>query len=411
MKKRIMHWAAYTYSYSLLLFAFFLPAHTRFTGVFIVIALLSWLVVNRFHISLPDKMLQGIIGCLVALFGCYGIGLIYTSDQPDGWRHMQLWSSMVLFPFIFMFPSKLPVPAVARVMKWFVAGSIAISVILLMHGAYIFFTEHRNIFFYGDLTGFLRIHPAYISMYFDFIIVTISWQMLKHPVKKHNLFFHIGVVLFFLMMVVILSAREEIIALVIALILMFSVHFFEKRQAVKGIVAVLLTISLLVILLFAIPLAGQRFIDIEQGWSTGYSNQHPTSINVRKAAWETSAELIRRYPIFGLGTGDVEDSLLDHYQQKNLEWPFHDRLNAHNQFIQTALGLGFFGLAALLLLFIVSFSLAMRYSNYNHLFFLLIFLVSIITESMFETETGVLFFSLFNTLFIASYSDTGDLKN
>ena len=120
MTSRIEQWLKWIYQYSLLLIAFFLPVHTRFTNVFVITALLSWLIVNRFRFSFPDRKLLIRFLCFTALYLCYAIGMIYTSDQSFGWQLMQLRSSMVLLPLIFLSDSKIETPPWKEILKWFV---------------------------------------------------------------------------------------------------------------------------------------------------------------------------------------------------------------------------------------------------------------------------------------------------
>jgi len=149
------------------------------------------------------------------------------------------------------------------------------------------------------------------------------------------------------------------------------------------------------------PDTQQRFLEVKKEWNQSYSDQHPTSITIRKAVWRISGELISRYPFKGVGTGDVEDSLLYHYQLEKLIWPFNDRLNAHNQFMQTTVALGAFGSLALILLLVSAFRLAIISRNELYFLFLLVFIISSLTESMFETEAGVMFFCFFNSAMAA----------
>src|SRR6185436_3306093 len=106
MTSRIEQWLKWIHQYSLLLIAFFLSAHTRFTGMFIIIALISWLIVNRFRFSFSDRArLTAFLG-FSALYLCYAIGMLYTKDMSFGWQLMQLRSSMVLLPLMFLCDSK-----------------------------------------------------------------------------------------------------------------------------------------------------------------------------------------------------------------------------------------------------------------------------------------------------------------
>ena len=68
--------------------------------------------------------------------------------------------------------------------------------------------------------------------------------------------------------------------------------------------------------------------------------------------WKSSLELIMNKPIIGYGSGDVKDLLIYKYLQNGYFGIAEKKLNAHNQFLQTQLASGIFGLLMLLFIFI-----------------------------------------------------------
>ena len=401
MTARIEKWLKWSYQYSLLLLAFFLPAHTRFTGAFLITALISWLIVNRFRFSFSDKKkLLTFLG-FSALYACYAIGMLYTSDQSFGWQLMQLRSSMVLLPLMFLSDSKIEVPPFKQILIWFIGGGITLSLIILIHGTYILIMQHQNIFTYGHLTEFLQINGVYISLYLVMMIIALATQILQVELSRNEKIVHGTLILFFVIMVILISERGVVIALATAMVAMFMIHFTSRKRVVAGIVWAVAMSCFLIAVIMLFPDTQQRFLDVKKEWNQSYSDQHPTSVTIRKAVWRISGELITKYPFTGVGTGDVEDSLLHHYQMEKLVWPYNDRLNAHNQFMQTTVALGIWGSIALVVLFITAFRLAIISRNELYFLFLLIFVISSLAESMFETEAGVMFFSFFNSAMAA----------
>jgi len=403
MNPRIEQLVKACFRYSLLLIAFFIPAHMRVTGALIGIAFISFLIFNRFKITFTDKKRLYVFIALTALYGSYAIGMIYTANTSQGWQHMMLRSSMILFPLIFLSDSKVEMPSWNELMKWFIAGGVFISIVLIGHACFIWFTEHRNIFFYGYLTEFLRIHSSYLSLYFDFIVITLAWELLQFSQKPKRKIFLLILIAFFVLMLALLAAREQIIALVITGLFLFIIYFLARKSLMIAVAFSAGIMALLGAFFLLIPFTQERFIDVLNQLNEPYSNQHPTSFNERKVVWQTCGELIARHAFLGVGTGDSEDSLLASYAKKDLEWPLNDKLNAHNQFLQTTVSNGLIGLAALIFLLVVSFQIAIVSGNRMHLFFLMLFFISILTESMFEMEAGVVFFSFFNSWFFGAF--------
>ena len=85
---------------------------------------------------------------------------------------------------------------------------------------------------------------------------------------------------------------------------------------------------------------------------------HPTeSTSMRWSIWEKAVLLILEKPIFGYGTGDANDELMNAYKQEPdlLNEIIVRKYNAHNTFFQLWLMIGFTGPAFIcIILFIIS---------------------------------------------------------
>ena len=93
--------------------------------------------------------------------------------------------------------------------------------------------------------------------------------------------------------------------------------------------------------------------------------------------------------------------MLERYKQEKLTIILNKKLNAHNQYLQTFLGLGIPGLLLLLSFLLVPFSLAWKKKkkNFPYMAFILIVLLNFLVESMLEARAGTNFIALFNCLF------------
>jgi O-antigen ligase len=78
--------------------------------------------------------------------------------------------------------------------------------------------------------------------------------------------------------------------------------------------------------------------------------------------------------------------------------PLNENLNAHNQYLQTTIATGIPGLILFIVAMLSALWAAVLKPDYGYLLFLILFLFCIITESMLESEAGVIFFSFFNSL-------------
>jgi len=128
------------------------------------------------------------------------------------------------------------------------------------------------------------------------------------------------------------------------------------------------------------------------------------STSQRIEAWQSSLTVIKNNFLFGVGAGDVKEALIEEYSLNNYEYLVEKKLNSHNQFLQTFIATGIFGFSALMLMFIVPFVFSIRKKNYLYLMFIIIMFINFLTESMLETQAGVVFYGFFNSVFFAFLS-------
>ena len=120
---------------------------------------------------------------------------------------------------------------------------------------------------------------------------------------------------------------------------------------------------------------------------------------VRLWIWDSAWSVIKEKPFLGSGTDRSEDLLLDEYFSRNMGMASSMRYNAHNQFLETWIGVGIIGLAPLLILFSVLLRTALKSRNKLFLSFALIVISQSLFESFLERFSGVIFFILFYIIF------------
>lgn len=125
-------------------------------------------------------------------------------------------------------------------------------------------------------------------------------------------------------------------------------------------------------------------LDDEAPW-----NKEWNGISVRKAIWTCSWDVVRLHPWFGVGTGDSQDALQQSYSDRKFYLAaLYNRYNAHNQYIQVLVGFGAVGF--LLWAFSLGWSIRRFIDNPVFLQCWVILCLAMLTESMLETNKGIL---------------------
>lgn len=124
------------------------------------------------------------------------------------------------------------------------------------------------------------------------------------------------------------------------------------------------------------------------------------TLMMRLEFWKTACDIIRHHPLAGVGTGDIQASFNQAYNETNSRLEPQWRLRCHNQYLAVAVAFGFLGLALFLVyLFYPAVVLRQRLHTLYWPFFL-IALLSFLTEDTLETQSGVTFFIFFQALFL-----------
>jgi hypothetical protein len=116
--------------------------------------------------------------------------------------------------------------------------------------------------------------------------------------------------------------------------------------------------------------------------------------------WKASIKIIEKYPLTGVGTGDVPAAFQSMYDEMDSNLTKERRLRAHNQYLSFGVAFGFPGLLffILVLFFMARFAIQEHHSIYFA--FLIIAMGSFFNEDTLETQAGVTFFAFLNSVFL-----------
>jgi hypothetical protein len=119
--------------------------------------------------------------------------------------------------------------------------------------------------------------------------------------------------------------------------------------------------------------------------------------------WKTADQIILQNPLFGVGTGDVQNAFEKQYLINKTKLHLENQLRAHNMFLTLQVTFGVMG--TLILLFLIGHYLQFNRSVNNLLAFCVFgaIIASFLVEDTLETQTGVTLFSFFIGLFLVKW--------
>ena len=385
-------------------FFFFPRLQTLFISVVFFITFFTGEFVNFKEAVLRNKLSISIaIYFLITLFS-----MLYTSDMSSGWKGIEIKFSMIAFPIflpIIFYKSK----SINR--------ELIINVLTITAVVYAFLSFSRALYLYstlGETTNFNSVnlgfrlfqegpfvHPTYVSIYYVVLILIWGKRIVEDGINKRSGFW-ILMLIFFLIFIFFSSSKAGILLAAIAIVLLLVYYAKKKKKIIQAV-----SIFFLFAVIGAIGINNSnlkiRFNDAYQEMTKEYNNpvSYVQSTGARIWVWKSTIQVIKDNPILGVGVGDTRNELTKKYKEVGIIDESILKLDSHQQYLQTTATIGIVGLISLLLVFVSLFYYSKKQSHFILFGFTLTYLLFGFTESMFETQAGIIFFTFFS-LFLVS---------
>ncbi len=320
------------------------------------------------------------------------IGFWNTENFVYAFKDLEIKLSLLLFPLIILTTDIFSKSNLVPLLRSFVIGCSLSTAILFTHALFYYYKTGDVAFFYYKEFSIFH-HPSYMAMFMNFALATLI-------IFIFNLGDRIRVIYFVLLSMFIiaiyqLSSKAGIIVLVILLMMTFIYLLAPRVKWYNTIIAMVLAVSFSGIVVYNSSFLKSRFSEMTESIQ---DNSGSSTSAVRLKMWGISLEIVKAHPVFGVGSGDVQDQLQAHYKRDQVQRAIDENLNPHNQFLQTSIANGVVGGLSILaiLLFQIYYAWKQRIlilgafacvNGFNFLF-----------ESMLERQSGVVFFALVNCL-------------
>lgn len=155
-----------------------------------------------------------------------------------------------------------------------------------------------------------------------------------------------------------------------------------------------------------------RILKILMGYQVYEKTGDPSGSSVMQRIEYTKAAIAIAKQNFwtGVGTGDLEQSLIDQYRKMGSELKIQYRFHAHNQFLAVFITFGIFGLLWFLFALLYPPIVTKSFNDYFFVVFFFIILGSMISDDTLETQAGATLFAFFYSLLIFGKSRENALK-
>lgn len=393
---------AFAFGAALVVFA--LPFSIKLTTQAIVILTLIWLwqrPLKRLRLAAKKPFIWLISGPYLLTI----VSLLYTQDLKAGIWELEKGLALLLFPILMATANPLPQSRVDFILKSFLSANLLFGIISVGYAVFKYVRDGVNFFFYHDLVSPLfNSHATYYSMYliFSLFILYYFYFRTAHRSWRFSLL-TAGVTIFFSVLIYLLAIRSVIFFFTCGTLAAISFYVYKTRNIIMGAGMLLGFVFLILFAFRKNDVLKEKFFQILENYEYEMSEDNIEGYNgltTRLAQWESSLSIIREHPVLGVGPADVQAHLQQVYLENYLLYSYKSRFNAHSQYVQTTLGLGVTGLIVLLASFLIPGVLAIRQRNMLYLGFLILFSFCCITESMLYVQKGLVFYSVFTSLFL-----------
>jgi O-antigen ligase len=333
---------------------------------------------------------------LVVFFLLHVVGVLWSVNQDRAGFDLEVKMSLAIVPLVFMF-SNYKVQEIKMILYTFLFTLMLAIIWLLIVGANNYYcTCETKQLLYIHLSK--EIHPSYLAYYMNVgigIVLTDYFTSALQLFKKR--WVYITLVIFFLGFSILLLSKIGVLTSAV-LFLFLMIYWFVKGRWKLFIAFSVLSIIGPFVIYKSSKLVQLRVEEFVEGMDDENEKTWLESTSLRTVIWEESTTLFLENFWIGVGTGDVQDELLERYEKAGIGQAYDMNLNAHNQILQSSVALGVLGLVAIIFILLQAF-VRMKEMKYFNLVFTLISVMFFFTESVLETQAGVVFFAVFFSVF------------
>jgi O-antigen ligase len=284
----------------------------------------------------------------------------------------------------------------------FVCLGNAVVNMLKAESTWFMFGTHRQFYFTSHaLSSPLQLSAVYLSMYANLaLLVALVGDVIRSSTVKRML------AIYLLFFIVLCGSSAGILAATLTIILW---QIKTGKRKVMFLTLLVFTISFLT----AVFLGGERFKEtIFASFKFTYTKENgelSDHIADRLTIWQAATDAIMKQPLTGYGTGHGQKAIERIYNDHGMTQESADELNAHNQFLSTALDLGALGTLVLSVMLATPLLIGFRSHAFLSVGFILLLIVFFCAESVLLRQKGIVFVSFFYCLlFPAPFKESMD---
>ena len=337
---------------------------------------------------------------IVSLWVLPFIQLLLLNKVDEYLNNLITKITLFLIPILILIGYQSKKINLSKILKFFIYGTVSSCLFCLINAVITYyFLKNDNAFTYTSLSLFH--HPSYFTMYLNFVVGIIYLNNLK-PIKNFKLSINLSLIIisFLSFLILFASSRTGWLTNILLHLFFISCIFYKKKISRKTIIYFLVLMIPFTTVIYTNKTIKHRFNEIiTYTFQKVDQKKVPSSTSARKKIWSTTLKLVKEKWITGYGTGLSKRVLKEQFKKDGYDFFFKKNYNSHNQYLQVFLDQGVFGFFLLVFFTFGMLYASLKQKDFMYALFLVIMILNFMTESILETQSGVIFFAFFNTIF------------
>ena len=334
---------------------------------------------------------------MALLYGAYLVGAIYTNHPDIAGKYLEYKLALVVFPLLFSF--KLPEGFSLKYSGvGLFSGVIVLMVLGFINSISLYVDSNSMSSFLSGQFSYIH-HPTYFSSFafVAMLLVNHAKEQYWFGSKKWTYIVLIFITVLGQLLSFSLAGILVLLIYVGFVLLKWVLNRFEKRYFIT---VLLLSPVVLFLIISNTPGLNTQF-ETSKKFVLTYVNDplgflctdqsYVQGDETRLIMWTVAALEFADHPM-GAGTGNVDDKLnaqLEYYEQSEVA---SHNYNPHNQYLQTAVEVGVFGLFFFSAIIAYALYLGFRFKNVFIAFVGFNLAFNSLFESMLQRQSGIVFF-------------------
>ncbi len=340
----------------------------------------------------------------IAFYLIYLIYAIFTRHPDLASRYFENKLSFILIPILLSFRIKNRISWKAPILVFLFSILILLSQSYFVAFSCYFGGEKQINCFFSSLFSFQH-HPTYTAVYL-LLASAFSLCLMKDKGKYLNKKWIIPAIIFLIFSYFLCLSLAGILFMFLLISVLFIRFIYLKFGKFITLLSIVVTPVIIFLVINFVPKIEGEYYNAK--WHADKFMENPSEYlvkqkeplegtQVRLCMWIVATQVFSDFPM-GVGTGNV-DEVLGFYLKKSKQYELAKKeYNPHNQYLQTAVETGVFGLFILIALIFTAVYYSIKNKNWILLTLILNLAFNMIFESMLQRQDGIVFYTFFLNL-------------